>query len=166
MARAGWAGRASVLRVVSVNSDLPGVFAVGMRPNGVFAVGFLATGVVAVGEVATGVIAIGQLARGVIAIGQGAVGLVSAGQISFGVLWSMGQVGIGGTAGPNQAVWGLFPRPRRRRVLARLRREPWDSVPGQRRRPAWRLALSVTVLAGLTVGWWFAAGQPLVAALS
>jgi hypothetical protein len=112
------------------------------------------------------VIAIGQLARGVIAIGQGAVGLVSAGQISFGVLWSMGQVGIGGTAGPNQAVWGLFPRPRRRRVLARLRREPWDSVPGQRRRPAWRLALSVTVLAGLTVGWWFAAGQPLVAALS
>jgi hypothetical protein len=158
-----------VLRVVSVNSELPGVFAVGMRANGIFAFGVLATGVVAVGEVATGVIAIGQLARGVIAIGQGAVGLVSVGQLSFGVLWSMGQLGIAGTAGPNQAMWGLFPRPRspRRRVLAWLRREPWDwdTVSGQRRRPAWQLALRVTVLAGLAVGWWFGAGQPLAAAL-
>lgn len=27
------------------------------------------------------------------------------------------------------------------------------------------LAISATVLAGLTVGWWFGAGQPLAAAL-
>jgi hypothetical protein len=154
-----------VLRVVSVGSDLPGVVAVGANAKGVFAFGALATGVVAVGALATGVIAIGQLARGVIVVGQGAIGLIAVGQISVGVLWSMGQVGIGGTAGPSQAVYGLFPRPRRQRVLAWLRREPWDSLPVSHRRPAWRQALSATVLAGLAVGWWFAAGQALVTTL-
>lgn len=154
-----------MLRVVSLGSDVPGVFAVGTNAKGVFAFGTLATGVVAVGWVATGVIAIGQLSRGVIAVGQGAVGLIAVGQISVGVLWCMGQVGIGGTAGPNQAVYGLFPRPRRERVLAWLRREPWDSIPVSHRGPVRRQALSATVLAGLGVGWWFAAGQALVTAL-
>jgi hypothetical protein len=154
-----------VLRVVSVGSDRPGVFAVGLHATGIFAVGAVATGVVAVGSFATGVIAIGQLSRGVIAVGQGAIGVIAVGQLSFGVLWSMGQVGIGGTVGPNQAVWGLFPRLRRQRVLAWLRREPWDTVTAPYRRPAWRQVIGVTVLAGLAVGWWFAAGQPLVAAL-
>jgi hypothetical protein len=154
-----------VLRLVSVGSDMPGVFAVGLEARGVFAVGAVATGVVAFGSFATGVIAIGQLSRGVIAVGQGAIGVIAVGQLSFGLLWSMGQVGIGGTAGPNQAVWGLFPRPRRERVLAWLRREPWDTVPARYRRPARRQAINASVLAGLAVGWWFAAGQPLVAAL-
>jgi hypothetical protein len=154
-----------VLRVVSVGSDLPGVFAVGVEAKGVFAVGAVATGVVAFGNFATGVIAIGQLSRGVIAVGQGAVGVIAVGQLSAGVLWAMGQVGIGGTAGPNQAVYGLFSRPRRERVAAWLRREPWDTVPARYRRPAWRQAISATVLAGLGVGWWVAVGQPLVAAL-
>ena len=154
-----------MLRVVSVGSDLPGVIAVGMEAKGVFALGVLATGVVAVGELATGVVAVGQLARGVIAVGQGAIGIVAVGQLSVGVLWSMGQLGIGGTAGPHQAVYGLFPRPRPRRVLSWLRREPWDSVPGRPRWPAWRLALSVIALAGLAAAWWFAVGQALGAAL-
>jgi hypothetical protein len=156
---------ASVLRVVSVGSDLPGVFAVGTHAKGIFAFGAVATGVVAVGGLATGVIAIGQLSRGVIAVGQGAIGLIAVGQIPVGVLWCMGQVGIGGTVGPNQAVYGLFPRPRRERALTYLRREPWDSVPMSHRRPAWLRALNATVLAGIGVGWWFAAGQALVTAL-
>jgi hypothetical protein len=148
-----------------VDSGVPGVFAVGTEAKGIFAVGALATGVVAIGALATGVIAIGQLARGVIAVGQGAAGLLAVGQISLGVLWAMGQVGIGGTVGPNQAVYGLFARPRLRRVLAFLRREPWDTVPDRNYWPAWRRALSVIVLAGLAVAWWFGVGQPLVSAL-
>ena len=154
-----------MLRVVSVGSDLPGVIAVGVQAKGVFAFGALATGVVAFGALATGVVAVGQLSRGVIAVGQGAIGLVAVGQLSVGVLWSMGQLGIGGTAGPSQAVYGLYPRPRARRVLAWLRREPWDSVPGRPRWPAWRQALSAIALAGLAVAWWLAAGQALVTAL-
>jgi hypothetical protein len=161
-----------VLRVVSVDSELPGVFAVGVNAKGVFAFGALATGVVAIGALATGVIAIGQVARGVIAIGQGAIGVVALGQLSVGVLRSAGQLAIGGIAGPGQAVCSLFPRAllsrpqlQPQRILAWLRREPWDSVPGEFRLPAWRLAVGVTGVAGLAVGWWFAAGQALAAAL-
>ena len=40
-----------------------------------------------------------------------------------------------------------------------------DTVPDRYRRPARRQATNASVLAALAVGWWFTAGQPLVAAL-
>lgn len=159
-----------MLRMVSVGSDLPGVLAVGQRATGIFAIGQeangvvaigqLATGVVAIGQLATGVVAVGQLSRGFIAVGQLSLGLFSAGMVSGGVLWCAG-VGVSGIGGPG-LVFGLFPRPRARRVLAWARREPWDQA---RRRPAWRAALSTVLLAGLGALWWFVAGQAAIAAL-
>jgi hypothetical protein len=76
------------------------------------------------------------------------------------VLWCAG-IGVGGTAGPG-LVFGLFGKPRLRRLIAWVRREPWDSAP----RPAWRLAGGAAGLAALAALWWFVAGQPLTTALS
>ena len=157
--------------MVSVGSELPGVLAVGERATGVFAVGqfasgFIAigqeaTGVIAIGQVALGVVAIGQLARGVIAAGQLALGLAAAGQVAAGVVWCPG-LGVGGFSG-SPVAFGFFGRLRWQRLIAWVRREPWDRPP---RWPAWRRAVAVAGFAALAVGWWFAAGQPLVAALS
>ena len=159
------------MRVVSVGSELPGVVAIGQRATGIFAVGQeasgviaigqLATGVIAIGQLALGVIAIGQLARGVIVVGQLALGLAAAGQVAVGVLWCPG-FGVGGTSG-SRAAYGLFGRLSRRRLIAWVRREPWDSPP---RWPAWRRAVGVAGMVSVTALWWFAAGQPLAAALA
>jgi hypothetical protein len=158
------------MRVVSVSGEMPGVFAfgdqatgilaVGQQATGVFAFGQLATGVVAIGQLATGVVAVGQLARGGFVAGQLCLGLACAGQLAAGVLWCAG-IGVGGTAGPG-LVLGLFRKLNRRRLIAWVRREPWDTV----RLPAWRRAVGVAGLAGLGAAWWFVAGQPLIAALS
>jgi hypothetical protein len=157
--------------LVSVGGDLPGVLAVGQQATGIFAIGQeakgvvaigqLATGVLAIGQLATGVVAIGQLARGFIAVGQISLGIVSGGMVSFGVLWCAG-AGVGGFGGPG-LVYGLFPRPHWRRILAWTRDEPWDAAT---RRPAWRMALSTALLAVLGALWWFVAGQALIAAVS
>jgi hypothetical protein len=157
--------------MVSVGSELPGVVAVGQRATGIFAVGQQASGFVAIGQEATGVIAIGQLALGVIAIGQLArgvivagqlgLGLAAAGQVAGGVLWCPG-FGVGGTSG-SRAAYGLFGRLSRRRLIAWVRREPWDSPP---RWPAWRRAVGVAGLVALTALWWFAAAQPLIDGLA
>jgi hypothetical protein len=159
------------VRVVSVGSELPGVLAVGQRATGILAIGQeasgfiaigqLATGVIAIGQLALGVVAIGQLARGVIAVGQLSLGLVAGGMVSAGVLWCPG-FGVGGVSG-SPAAYGLFGRLRRQRLIAWVRREPWDRPP---RWPAWRRAVGVAGLVVLTVLWWFLAGQPLVDALS
>jgi hypothetical protein len=133
--------------MVSVGSELPGVLAVGQRATGIFAVG----------QEASGFIAIGQLATGVIAIGQLSLGLVAGGMVSAGVLWCPG-FGVGGLSG-SPAAYGLFGRLRRQRLIAWLRREPWDRPP---RWPTWRRAVGVAGLVVLTVLWWFLAGQPLV----
>jgi hypothetical protein len=150
-----------VLRLVSVGGDLPGVFVVGQQATGVFAIGQEATGVVAIGQLATGVVAVGQLARGFIAVGQLSLGLAAAGQVAVGVAWCAG-IGVGGIAGPG-LVFGLFPKPRARRILAWARREPWDDTT---RRPAWRVALGTALLAGLAALWWFVSGQAVIAAVS
>jgi hypothetical protein len=150
--------------MVSLGSDLPGVFAFGQQATGVIAIGQEATGVIAIGQLATGVVAVGQLARGGIVVGQLALGLAAVGQVGFGVLWCAG-MGVGGTAGPG-AVFGCFgrlrPRQQSRRLAAWLRREPWDTVT-RTRRPAWRLGLGAALLAGLAVGWWILAGQTMIA---
>ena len=155
------------MRMVSLGSDLPGVFAIGQQAKGVIAIGQEATGVIAIGQLATGVVAVGQLARGVIVVGQLALGLAAVGQIGFGVLWYAG-LGIGGTAGPG-AVFGCFGRLRfrqqSRRLAGWLRREPWDTVT-RARRPAWRLALGAALLSGMAAAWWILAGQTIVAILS
>jgi len=155
--------------MVSVGSELPGVVAVGQRATGIVAIGQqatgfvaigqLATGVVAIGQLALGVIAVGQLARGVIAVGQLALGVVAGGMVSAGVLWCPG-LGVGGFSG-SRLAYGLFGRLRRQRLMAWLHRGSWDRPP---RWPAWRRAVGAAGFAVLAVGWWFAAGQPLVAA--
>jgi hypothetical protein len=157
--------------MVSVGSELPGVVAVGERATGIVAVGqrasgFVAigqeaTGVIAIGQLALGVVAIGQLARGVIVAGQLAVGLAAAGQLAAGVVWCPG-LGVGGFSGSPVAS-GFFGRLKRQRLIVCLHRRSWDQPP---RWPAWRRAVAVAGFAALAVGWWFAAGQPLVAALS
>lgn len=111
--------------MVSVGSELPGVVAIGQRATGIFAVG--------------------QQASGVIAVGQGALGLAAAGQLAVGVLWCPG-FGVGGTSG-SRAAYGLLGRLSRRRLIAWVRREPWDSPP---RRPAWRRVAGVAGLAAVT----------------
>ena len=148
------------MRMLSVGSEMAGVFAFGQHATGIVAVGQEATGVIAIGQLATGVVAVGQLARGVIAVGQLALGLAAAGQVAVGVLWCAG-IGVGGTAGPG-LVFALFGRLRLRRLIAWVRREPWDSV----RRPVARLAGGAAVLAGLAALWWVAAGQAVVTALT
>src|SRR5262245_19870466 len=157
--------------MVSVGSELPGVLAVGQRATGIFAVGQeargfiaigqLATGVIAIGQLALGVVAIGQLARGVITVGQLSLGLVAGGQVAAGVLWCPG-FGVGGFSG-SPVAFGFFGRLRRQRLIVWLHRRSWDQPPPW---PAWRRALAVARFAGLTVLWWFLAGQPLVSALS
>jgi hypothetical protein len=140
------------------------VFAVGQEATGFIAIGQLATGFIAIGQEATGVIAIGQLARGVIAVGQLALGVVAIGMLAGGVLWCMAMLGVGGFAGPG-FVLGLLGRPRIRqwslRMAAVARRQPWDTVPGW---PAWRRALGLILLLGLTALWWLVAGQAALAA--
>lgn len=74
------------MRLVSIGSDEPGVFALGQ----------VATGVIAVGQIATGFVAIGQVARGVIALGQVTVGIVAVGQLSAGAAYGIGMLGIAG----------------------------------------------------------------------
>jgi hypothetical protein len=139
------------MRLVSVGQEAAGIIAIGQQ----------ATGVIAIGQLALGVVAVGQVARGVIAVGQGALGLVAAGQVAGGVLWCPG-FGVGGTSG-SRAAYGLFGQLRRRRLIAWVRREPWDSPP---RWPAWRRAAGVAGLVALTALWWFAAAQPLIDGLS
>lgn len=89
------------MRLISVDPEVPGFFAVGQ----------FAYGVIAVGQMATGVIAVGQMARGVIAIGQVAVGLVAIGQLAFGLYAGIAMVGIFGRGFPIPLVPKL-PRPR------------------------------------------------------
>jgi hypothetical protein len=149
-----------VMHMVSASSQMPGVLAFGQRATGIVAIGQEATGVIAIGQLATGVVAVGQLARGVIAVGQLSLGLAAVGQVAVGVLWCAG-IGVGGTAGPG-LVFGLFGRPSRQRLIAWVRREPWDSA----RRPAWRLAGGAAGLAALVALWWVAAGQALTSALT
>lgn len=74
------------MRLLSIGTDEPGVFAFGQ----------FATGLIAVGQIATGFVAIGQVARGVIALGQVSVGLVAVGQLSAGAAYGIGMVGIAG----------------------------------------------------------------------
>jgi hypothetical protein len=57
----------------------------------------------------------------------------------------------------------LFGRLSRRRLIAWVRREPWDRPP---RWPAWRRAVGVAGMVAVTALWWFAAGEPLAAALA
>jgi hypothetical protein len=148
------------MRMVSVGGHGLGVFAVGQFSTGIIAIGQEATGVIAIGQVANGVFAVGQLSRGVIAVGQLSFGLAAAGQLAAGVVWSPG-LGIGGTG--NFLAYGLFGTPNWRRLIARVRGEPWDSAP---RWPAWRLAVSTAGLAALATAWWLVAGHPLIAALT
>lgn len=145
------------MRFVVLGDGSFGVIAVGQHAYGFFALGQEATGVIAVGQLATGVVAVGQLARGGIVLGQLSLGLVCAGQLAVGVIWTAG-LGIGATAGPG-AVFGLFGRMSRRRLLAIVRRTPQDKLP---RRP-WRLAAGLAGTAALAAGWWFGAGYALVA---
>ncbi len=148
------------MRMVSVGSQMPGVLAFGQQATGILAVGQEAVGVVAIGQLATGVVAVGQLARGVITVAQMSFGLAAVGQFAVGVLWCAG-FGVGGTAGPG-LVFGLLGRLGARRLVAWIRREPWDSA----RRPTWRLATGAAVLAALAVLWWFGAGQAVAVALT
>jgi hypothetical protein len=94
-------------------------------------------------------------------VGQLGLGLAAGGMLAGGVLWCPG-LGVGGFSG-SRAAYGLFGRLSRRRLIARIRREPWDSPP---RWPAWRRAVGVAGVVALAAGWWFAAGQPLIAALA
>jgi hypothetical protein len=163
-----------VIQVVSVGSSEAGVFAVGQEAKGVIAIGQVATGFIAigqeatgfiaVGQEATGFIAVGQLARGVIAVGQLALGVVAVGMAAGGVLWCAAMVGVAGTSGPG-LVYGLLGRARIRqcpwRVLALVRREPWDTT--RHARSAWRRVLGALLLPGLIALWWFLAGQSAVA---
>jgi hypothetical protein len=159
------------MRMVSVGSELPGVVAIGQQATGIVAIGQQATGIVgfgqfstgvfAFGQLALGVVAVGQVARGVIAVGQGALGLAAAGQLAVGVLWCPG-FGVGGTSG-SPAAYGLFGRLRRRRLIAWVRREPWDSPP---RWPAWRRAVGVAGLVAVMALWWFAVARPLIDGLA
>ena len=91
----------SLVRLISVDPEVPGFFAVGQ-----FAYGFIA-----LGQMATGVIAIGQMARGVIAIGQVAVGLVAVGQLAFGLYAGVAMLGVFGRGFPLPLIPKL-PRPR------------------------------------------------------
>ncbi len=165
-----------MIGVVSVGSGQAGVFAVGQEAKGVIAVGQVATGFIAVGQVATGfiavgqeatgVIAVGQLARGVIAVGQLALGVVAVGMAAGGVLWCAALVGVAGTTPGPGLVYGLLGPVRirkwPRRLLALVRREPWDTT---RHWPVWRRVVGVALLAGLVTLWWFLAGQPALAAV-
>ncbi len=89
------------MRIISVDPEEPGFFAVGQ----------FAYGVIALGQMATGVIAVGQMARGVIAIGQVAVGLIAVGQLAFGLFAGVGMLGLFGRGFPIPLVPKL-PRPR------------------------------------------------------
>jgi hypothetical protein len=159
------------MRVVSVGSELPGVVAVGQQATGIVAVGQRASGVIAIGQEATGVIAVGQLALGVVAVGSWPGASSWPGSWASGwpqrARWPAGccgarALGVGGTSG-SPLAYGLFGRLSRRRLIAWVRREPWDSPP---RWSTWRRAVGVAGLTALTALWWFAAGQPLVAALA
>jgi hypothetical protein len=84
------------MRIISVDPEVPGVFAIGQ----------FAYGIIAVGQMATGVIAIGQVARGVVAIGQLAIGFVAIGQLAFGLFAGVAMLGVFGRGFP----LGLVPR--------------------------------------------------------
>jgi len=86
------------VKLLSVGSDEPGVFAFGQY----------ATGIVAVGQISVGVIAIGQVARGVVAVGQVAVGVVALGQVSAGASYAVGMLGV--AARGRGLVLRLFPK--------------------------------------------------------
>jgi hypothetical protein len=152
-----------VIRVVAVASGEAGVFAVGQEATGFIAIGQLAYGFFALGQEATGIIAIGQLSRGFIAVGQLALGIVAVGMVAGGVLSCTAMLGVAGTSA-HGLVYPLLGRPRMnhwRRLLAMVRREPWDTPP---RQPFWPRAIGAVLLAGLVALWWFLAGQPALAA--
>lgn len=148
------------MHLVAVGNSQPAVFAVGQQATGIIAIGQAATGFVAIGQLSTGVIAVGQLARGGIVVGQLALGVFCVGQLAIGVVWAMGMLGVGAVSGPSLLVLGLFGRLTRRRLVAWLRRAPWDST----RLPAWRIVAGTAGVAALGALWWFVTGQTLVQA--
>ncbi len=135
-------GQVPVMRMVSAGSEMPGMFLLSVsRPQGSSLSGRRSPGWSRSASWPPAWLAVRQLAPGCY---RGRAVVSGAGRCGPGcrrVLWCAG-IGVGGTAGPG-LVFGLFGRLSRRRLIAWVRREPWDSA----RRPTWRLASGAAMLA-------------------